>query len=1153
MSIIFNGTSNYAWGRFATQMLNTANAFTIYAMFKTPATFAVSTIYSTNINTNGANDSGRGYSLTISASGAIRASSSTSGGIVNTAYLGALLPSTTYRTVLVKNAGSPNVTLYLTNIGTSVTGTGMSESNANLQGLILGKAANANSSYYTGEIEDIAVWRSALSANDIGTIFNTRRHPNDASVAPDDYWPLVSTDNASSAGTYAIVRTGSAIASTTLVTTAALAPSTKVLGSSDLTPYNLSANLGSAGEHVLPSFTASSDATIYRLGIDITSFYSTNAIRLSLRNANGDLLTTGIIGIAGIGSITVEVPSVAIVSGQKYYITVCFNSGLQITIPAYSPGYNVYRNSSSTYAAPLSNFTITGMMINNNFYVPHVWAEGSSANSDTTPNVLSFTPAVNVEKNTLTTSTAVAIAGVTDGVDLPISIANGEYSINSGAWRTTSYVTKLADTVTLRRNSSTSYNTAATTTVTISSVDSVYSITTRQADITPTQFTFTDYSMAQPSEVVISNAITISGIDSDVTSPISITNGEYAISTDAGTTWGAYTATTGVVSLSNLVRVRGTASATLSGVVNITLTVDSTADIFTITTVASITPAINVLSSTAVTDDITGFTVTTYNLPTASGITIDGRTAPSFTGSNNSYGFNAFTLSNGSTHPRYGTNRILDIGGGTTTVTVNPKASQSYITLTSVTSTAPFIGSYVTTAIGDQIVFDLSSTLSTTTNMVEATGRIVSTYTGTQSFWHISASTGLVTQISIVAPDCTPTAPVFTAQTELTPSTVVESNVVTITGATAGQVLDISVTNGEYSINSGAYTASPGTIVNGNTVKVRRTTPVSYSSSNTVTLLINTISSVFSLTTLTPDITINSLGLIDATELEINTVVESNIVTVAGVTPNYDVPVTITGGSYSVSSDNGTTWGGYITTPSNVRLGYKLKLRGTSSEWYSLSKVVILQIGTTSEVFTYTTRAAPSVTLGTEFVALDGSVNTLTAANLINADTLTIDNFTVTTLTGGGNTYQFTLPVLADGIFYPLFGTRLLRLSKGIIFTNTYVQLIPASTRIYTTLTSVNTSTGYLGNYLTCAIGDQIVFDKPATLGVSVNSIGIDGRISTDYLNTQTLYHIRATDGLVTRITLASSTTVITINLGAMYRQEETPLFDSAYYAADRP
>jgi hypothetical protein len=96
-------------------------------------------------------------------------------------------------------------------------------------------------------------------------------------------------------------------------------------------------------------------------------------------------------------------------------------------------------------------------------------------------------------------------------------------------------------------------------------------------------------------------------------------------------------------------------------------------------------------------------------------------------------------------------------------------------------------------------------------------------------------------------PDETPNAFTFTDQTNSPLSTLTESNTITVAGL--GVSVTISVTGGEYSLNSGAFTSTAGTATNGDTVKVRHTTSGSNSTATNTTLTIGTVSDTFTTTT----------------------------------------------------------------------------------------------------------------------------------------------------------------------------------------------------------------------------------------------------------------------------------------------------------------
>ncbi len=89
----------------------------------------------------------------------------------------------------------------------------------------------------------------------------------------------------------------------------------------------------------------------------------------------------------------------------------------------------------------------------------------------------------------------------------------------------------------------------------------------------------------------------------------------------------------------------------------------------------------------------------------------------------------------------------------------------------------------------------------------------------------------------------------FTDQCGLTTSDTIESNAITVSGIASP--VAISVTGGEYSINSGTWTSTASTISTGQTVKVRPTSG-KISTDNTtvtVTVTIDTTAVTFKATT----------------------------------------------------------------------------------------------------------------------------------------------------------------------------------------------------------------------------------------------------------------------------------------------------------------
>ncbi len=93
----------------------------------------------------------------------------------------------------------------------------------------------------------------------------------------------------------------------------------------------------------------------------------------------------------------------------------------------------------------------------------------------------------------------------------------------------------------------------------------------------------------------------------------------------------------------------------------------------------------------------------------------------------------------------------------------------------------------------------------------------------------------------------TPAAFAFTNQTDVALGATVTSNSITVSGITAAA--PISVTGGSYSIGTGDFTSSAGTVTNGQTVRVQHTASTSNGTTTTTTLTIGGVSAAFKSTT----------------------------------------------------------------------------------------------------------------------------------------------------------------------------------------------------------------------------------------------------------------------------------------------------------------
>ena len=256
--------------------------------------------------------------------------------------------------------------------------------------------------------------------------------------------------------------------------------------------------------------------------------------------------------------------------------------------------------------------------------------------------------------------------------------------------------------------------------------------------------------------------------------------------------------------------------------------------------------------------------------------------------------------------------------------------------------------------------------------------------------------------------DTTPDSFTFTDQTGVALSTVITSNTITVSGITTA--VPISITGGTYSINGGAYTSNAGTVSNGNTVTVRMTSSANYSTTTNATLTIGGVSDTFSVTTL-DDTTSDSFTFTDQTDVALSTVITSNTITVSGV--SIAVPISITGGTYSVNG------GAYTSNAGTVSNGNTVAVQVTSSGSYSTTTDATLTIGGVSDTFSVTTHAQDTVPDQFNFTDQTGvALSTVITSNTITVSG--INSATPISITGGtysvnGGAYSSNAGTVSNG------------------------------------------------------------------------------------------------------------------------------------------
>ena len=170
---------------------------------------------------------------------------------------------------------------------------------------------------------------------------------------------------------------------------------------------------------------------------------------------------------------------------------------------------------------------------------------------DTTPDAFAFTPVGGVALLSAQTSNAITVTGINQPA--AITVSGGSYRVNGGAATSSAGTVVAGDSVTVSLNASALFATPATATLSIGGVSGSFTATTRAALTLPDPFAFLAVTDAALSALVVSNPITVTGIEIGV--PITVSGGEYNLN------GGAFTSAPGTANPNDVVRVRQTASA----------------------------------------------------------------------------------------------------------------------------------------------------------------------------------------------------------------------------------------------------------------------------------------------------------------------------------------------------------------------------------------------------------------------------------------------------------------------------------------------------------------------------------------------------------------------------------------------------------------
>jgi len=238
----------------------------------------------------------------------------------------------------------------------------------------------------------------------------------------------------------------------------------------------------------------------------------------------------------------------------------------------------------------------------------------------------------------------------------------------------------------------------------------------------------------------------------------------------------------------------------------------------------------------------------------------------------------------------------------------------------------------------------------------------------------ISTSTVLPPlEFSITRPDTTPYPFNFTDQSDIVLNTVTISGIITVEGLI--NPVALSVVDGEYSLNSAAYTSAPSVVDTGDTLQLRTTSSSSHFTPVITTLDAGGWSTDWTVTTVKsflPD----AIVFTPVVDADLSTVYTSNTETVTGITDTVDISVTA-GGEFSING------GAFTSVTGTIDLNDTVSVRQTSSASYLTETVITLSVGELDTDYSVTTAGnlnpIPELVFNS---VIDVDVNTLTPSNV---------------------------------------------------------------------------------------------------------------------------------------------------------------------------
>jgi hypothetical protein len=332
-------------------------------------------------------------------------------------------------------------------------------------------------------------------------------------------------------------------------------------------------------QHTAASGDGQRVTTTLTIGNKSATFSSTTA---NVSVAQFSMTPPGVVN-ATAGSPLTATTTVALTTGTSATISVAGAGQYKINSGAFTSGNGTVKNSDTVTVqhttASGTEQTVTTLIIGDK----SATFVSTTASAIFSVKDFSFAPLTGVVVLAPQTSEIITV-GFNSGASAKISVKDGAYKINNGAFTSADGIVNDADKVTVQHTAASGDGQEVRTILTIGDRSAVFSSTTAITAVAP--FSFTPASVTGVALGSLQTSTTTVALTSGTSAKISVTGGQYKIGN------GTFTSADGVVNKGDVVVVQNTASSTASTstaaqLVTTTLTIGEQSSTFSSTTAAS--------------------------------------------------------------------------------------------------------------------------------------------------------------------------------------------------------------------------------------------------------------------------------------------------------------------------------------------------------------------------------------------------------------------------------------------------------------------------------------------------------------------------------------------------------------------------------------